>query len=148
MKNVFLFTLAFFAWTLTASAQSIAVRDSLLKKLNTLPVTANDTTRVNVLYALAYQYYLNKPDTTYLLAQQAYELAQRLNYSQGQARALVVMASAFGQLGDYAKALKILNQAKQLFIKLNDPTRIAAVLSNTAYLYMLQGEWQKGLEAV
>lgn len=63
-----------------ARAQSVVVRDSLLKKLNALPVTANDTTRVNILNALAAEYYLNKPDTTYLLAQQAYELVLKLNF--------------------------------------------------------------------
>ncbi|WP_020601902.1 ATP-binding protein [Spirosoma spitsbergense] len=128
-----------------AQAQSIAVRDSLLKKLNALPVTANDTTRVNVLNALGFGYWATKPDTTYLLSQQAYELAQRLNYPAGQAQALLVMSTAFVQLGDYAKALKMLNQAKQLYIKLKAPGRVAVVLNNTAHSYMLQGEWQKGL---
>ncbi|GAB2523094.1 tetratricopeptide repeat-containing sensor histidine kinase [Spirosoma aerophilum] len=129
-------------------AQSIVARDSLLRKLNALPVTANDTTRVNVLNALAFEYRLIKPDTTYLLAQQAYVVAQRLNYSAGQARGLIVMSSAFSQLGDYAKSLKMLNQAKQLFIKLKKLSKVVVVLNNTAYVYMLQGEWQKGLSRI
>ena len=145
MKNVFRSTLAFFVWTLTAQAQSIAVRDSLLKKLNALPVTANDTTRVNVLSNLAYQYYLNKPDTTYLLAQQAYELATRLNYHKGQVRALTGIALAFDQWGDYAKSIKAYRQAKELNSRLKNTYGVVICLNNIADTYMLQGEWKKGL---
>lgn len=104
-----------------ALAQSVVLRDSLMRKLNTLPVTANDTTRVNVLSALAFQYYLNKPDTTYLLAQQAYELATRLNYLKGQVRALTGIALAFDQWGDYAKSIKAYRQAKELNSRLKIP---------------------------
>ena len=145
MKTLLLFTLALFAWTLTASAQSIAVRNSLLKELNALPVTANDTTRVNILNALALEYRLTKPDSTYLFAQQAYELSRRLNYPAGEAKSLNRMALAFGQLGDYAKALKAYNQAKNLFAELNDTTYVAGVLNNIARVHTEQGEWRQGL---
>ncbi len=145
MKSVFLSIVTFFAWTLVASAQSVVVRDSLLKKLNALPVTANDTTRVNVLSSLAYQYYFNKPDTTYLLAQQAYELATRLNYPKGQVRALTGIALAFDQWGDYAKSIKAYRQAKELNSRLKNTYGVVVCLNNIADTYMLQGEWQKGL---
>ncbi|GAB4012508.1 hypothetical protein GCM10028808_28820 [Spirosoma migulaei] len=128
-----------------ALAQSVVVRDSLLRKLSRLPVTANDTTRVNVLSALAFQYYLNKPDTTYLLAQQAYELASRLNYPKGQARSLTGIALAFDQWGDYTKSLKAYNQAKELYSRLKNTYRVVVSLNNIADTYMLQGEWRKGL---
>ncbi|GAB3643818.1 tetratricopeptide repeat-containing sensor histidine kinase [Spirosoma arcticum] len=144
MKTLLL-TLPFLAWSLTAQAQTAAERDSLLRKLNALPVTANDTTRVNVLNALAFQYWFNKPDTTYLLSQQAYELARTLSFPAGQARALNRMAIAFSQLGDYAKALKLYGRSKEISGELNDTIRIAGTLNNMAYLYMLQGDWQKGL---
>jgi two-component system NtrC family sensor kinase len=145
----FLLICLFFCLTIIAArAQSVVVRDSLLKKLNALPVTANDTTRVNVLNVLAFQYYLNKPDTTYLLAQQAYELATRLNYPKGQARALTGIALAFDQWGDYAKSLKAYTQAKELYSRSEDTYGVVVSLNNIADTYMLQGEWQKGLALI
>ncbi len=128
-----------------ALAQSVVARDSLLKKLNALPVTANDTTRVNVLNVLAFEYYRNKPDTTYLLAQQAYELATRLNYPKGQVRALTGIALAFDQWGDYAKSIKAYRQAKELYSRLKNTYGVVVSLNNIADTYMLQGEWRKGL---
>ena len=129
----------------TTSAQSVAVRDSLLKKLKALPVVANDTTRVKVLNALVREYNLNKPDSSYLFAQPAYELSHRLNYPAGEARALNGMALTFTYLGDYAKALRAYDQAKELFAKLNDTTYVAIVLNNIASVHLEQGEWRQGL---
>ncbi len=145
MKNRILFTLLLFGCTLIASAQTVVVRDSLLKKLNALPRVPYDTNRISVLVALAYQYSLTKPDTTYLLAQQAYEQARTLNYVFGQARAINAMGLAINGLGDYAKAIKTFNQARNLFKGLNDTIWIVGTSSNIAYAYMRQGEWQKGL---
>ena len=145
MKNHILFTLVLFGCTFIAPAQSIVVRDSLLKKLNALPTGPYNTNRVDVLIALAYQYSLTKPDTTYLLAQQAYEQARSLNYLFGQAKAINSMGLAFGQFGDYAKAIKTFNQSKSLFKSLNDTIWIVGTSSNIAYAYMRQGKWQKSL---
>lgn len=145
MKNRFLFALALFVGTLSTQAQSTAVRDSLLRKLNALPVTANDTTRVKVLNALASEYYLTKLDSTYLFAQQASQLSRRLNYPAGEAKALNLMGIAFINLGDYAKALRAYNQAKELFVNLNSTTSIVGVLNNIARVHIEQEEWRQGL---
>ena len=145
MLRLILICLLFCLTIRDALAQAVLVRDSLLKKLNALPVTAYDTARVNTLNALAFQYYLTRPDSTYLFAQQAYELSRRLNYRAGEAKALNRMALAFGDLGNYAKALKAYNQAKELFVKLNDTTYVTGVLNNIAGVHTKQGEWRRGL---
>ncbi|MVM40936.1 tetratricopeptide repeat protein [Spirosoma sp. HMF3257] len=145
MPRLVLICLLFCLTISAALAQAIVVRDRLLKKLNALPVTAYDTARVNTFNALASQYYLTRPDSTYLFAQQAYELSRRLNYRAGEAKALNRMALAFGDLGNYAKALKAYNQAKELFVKLNDTTYVTGVLNNIAGVHTKQGEWRQGL---
>ena len=129
----------------SATAQSVTERDSLLTALKTLP---NGISRVMTLNALGFQYRQSKPDMTYLLGQQAYELACALNYQPGRARALATMAAAFKFLGDYAKSLTLYNQAKEINIGLNDRDRVAVIINNTADLYMQQGDWQKGLAAM
>ena len=143
LKPAFWVLVCFFS--VVARAQSVTERDSLLKRLSTLP---NDTNRVMALNALGFQYRQSKPEMTYLLGQQAYELARTLNYPAGEARALATMAAAFKFLGDYAKSLKLYNQAKDINARLNDRDRVAVIINNTADLYIQQGEWQKGLAAM
>lgn len=142
MKNNFSIVLCSLLLGFASNAQSFALRDSLLNELKTLP---NDTNRVIALIELGFEYRHTKPDQTYLLGQQAYELSRTLNYSSGEARALNTMAAAFKFLGDYAKSLKMYNQAKELNMKIRDTDRVAVILNNTADLYIQQGEWQKAL---
>lgn len=142
MRKLILLVLSLFLRENTTIAQSVTLRDSLLKELETLP---NDTNRVIALDQLGFEYRHTKPDTTYILAQQAYELSRQLNYGVGESRALSSLAAAFKFLGDYAKSLKLYNQAKELNIALRDSDRIAVILNNTADLYMQQGDWHKAL---
>jgi two-component system, NtrC family, sensor kinase len=145
MKKFLLLAISFFLVGYIAQAQSVALRDSLSKKLQTLP---NDTNRVIALNELGFEMRHTKPDMTYLLGQQAYELARTLNYPVGEARSCGTMAAAYKFLGDFAKSLKMYNQAKELYVKIGDEDRVAVILNNTADLYMLQGEWQKSLETM
>ena len=145
MKNIFSIFICSFLLGHTSNAQSFALRDSLLNELKTLP---NDTNRVIALIELGFEYRHTKPDQTYLLGQQAYELSRTLNYPSGEARALNTMAAAYKFLGDYAKSLKMYNQAKELNMKIRDTDRVAVLLNNTADLYMQQGDWQKALSTM
>ena len=142
-------TLLLISWAVlfgfVAQAQSSTLRDSLFKKLNTLP---NDTNRVLALNELGFQYRQSKPEMTYILGLQAYELSRTLNYPVGEARALATMAAAFKFLGDYAKSLKLYNEAKAINSRIDDGDRVAVIINNTADLYIQQGEWKKGLAAM
>ena len=142
MKIIFSIVIGSLLLAFASQAQSFALRDSLLNQLKTLP---NDTNRVIALIELGFEYRHTKPDQTYLLGQQAYELSRTLNYPSGEARALNTMAAAFKFLGDYAKSLKMYNQARELNMKIRDTDRVAVILNNTADLYIQQGEWQKAL---
>ena len=143
MKNIFTIVTCSLLLGFTAQAQSFALRDSILNQLKILP---NDTNRVIALIELGFEYRHTKPDQAYLLGQQAYALSRTLNYPSGEARALNTMAAGFKFLGDYAKSLKMYNQAKELNLKIRDTDRVAVILNNTADLYIQQGEWQKALE--
>lgn len=126
-------------------AQSVSLKDSLLQLLKKLP---NDTNRVIVLNDLGFEYRHTKPDTTYILAQQALELAQKLKYLVGESRALTTKAAAFKFLGDYAKSLKFYNQAFELNTKMGDDYRKTVVLNNKADLFIQQGDWSKALKTM
>lgn len=127
----------------TTQTQGAAKRDSLLKKLATLPM---DTNRVVLLSSLCWEYRSYKPDSSYLLAQQGMELARSLNYPNGELLSLKSLAIAFSSLGDMGKALKTLNQAYELSIKLKKIRSQASLLNNMADVYMRRGEWKIALE--
>ena len=145
MKKYILLVFVIFRSVFTVQAQSISLKDSLLQLLKSLP---NDTNRVIVLNGLGFEFRHTKPDTTYILAQQALELAKKLKYSAGESRALSTKAAAFKFLGDYAKSLKLYNQAFELNTKLGDIYRKTVVLNNKADLFMLQGDWPKALKTM
>jgi signal transduction histidine kinase/TPR repeat protein len=143
LKKLLLLTLVPFMLIQAPKAQSVALRDSLLKKIKTLP---NDSNLVIALNQLAFAYQLKRPDSTYLLGQQAYELSRNIHYPLGEASALNVMAASFTQMGDYPKALKMFNQSKKIYVEQKTTRGIIVILSNIADLYMQQGEWQNGLD--
>ena len=142
MKPRIIFRILLILCSLNTHAQTSAVRDSLSKLLITLP---DDTNKVNTLYLLAFEYNFTKPDKTFLLAQQSYELSRKLHYPTGEARALNNIATGLVQLGDYAKGLKSYNQAREIYIRLKNAQGEATILNNIADLYMQQGDWQMGL---
>ena len=143
MRKQILFVASLFLLLNNLSSQFIAVRDSLAELLKTLP---NDTNRVLTLNRLAFQYALKRPDSTYLLGQEAYDLSRSLKYLNGEASSLNVMGLACSGVGDEAKAFKMYNQSKELYTQMKNPRGVAVALNNIADMYMRQSEWQKGLD--
>ncbi|OJJ23134.1 hypothetical protein BKI52_01925 [marine bacterium AO1-C] len=73
-----------------------------INELNTrLLVLPNDTSKVNVLNELAYEYLIIDKDMTYKYAKSAYELAKKLNYRIGEGKALIYLGKQH-----YRKALE------------------------------------------
>jgi two-component system, NarL family, sensor kinase len=66
-----------------------------------------DSNRVNKLIELSEQYYFNKPDSCLYLANQAVELARKINYTNGEKTALNRAGEALRFLGDFPKALEM-----------------------------------------
>lgn len=126
-----------------AQTQAGAKRDSLLKEFAT---STRDTHQVSLLSTLCWEYRSYKPDSSYLFAQQALELARTLNYPQGELLSLKNLAVAFSALGEMGKALNTLNQAYELSIKIKEIRLQATILNNMADIYMRRGEWKKALD--
>jgi signal transduction histidine kinase len=143
MRTFLLVILFFGIWSHSAQGQTPAQRDSLRKELKTLPA---DTIRVYKLNSLGFQYHLNKPDTTYLLAQQAYDLALKLHYVKGKYISLYTMALASMHLSYYARALKQFNQAKEGFQQLKATYWMITAMNGIANVHMEENKVQKALE--
>ncbi len=117
--------------------------DSLIKEIQTAKL---DTNRVMKLAALSRLYYLFKPDTALVLGQQAYDIAQGLNFPKGEAIALNRIASCYNAVGDYPKALQFFIKALKIAESSGDQEGIGRAINNMGDLYMTQGEYNKALE--
>src|SRR5258705_12906349 len=74
--------------------------DSLNKRLLT---AKEDTSKVLLLAALIHTYVYSHPDSAIFLAQQGYDLAQRLNFAKGQSFCLTRMAVPMLLLGNFPR---------------------------------------------
>jgi tetratricopeptide (TPR) repeat protein len=106
----------------------------------------NDTDRVRIMWQLANVLYTNNPDTSLKLAQDAYYLAKRINYVEGESRSLGILASTFRILGNYPRALALNLEKLQLEEKRKAPRNLASVLMNIGIVYVFQEEYNKALE--
>ena len=116
--------------------------DSLKRRLAR---SAVDTSRAMLLNELGYQYHLFKPDTTYRLGQQGYELSRILSFRPGESRGLNVMAVGLVTMGDYPRALQLYQQALTISESINDTRNITRIINNIADLYGQQKEYSRAL---
>src|SRR6266487_2061142 len=117
--------------------------DSLQKELRTAKA---DTNRVLLLGELVKIYYLFKPDTALILAQEAYNLSQQLHYTKGEALSLNRIALGYVTVGDYPKALQFFTKALKLSEDTRDEELTGRTINNIGDLYMTQGDYKKALE--
>ena len=126
-------------FTLTATAQK-KITDSLykdLKKANT------DTTRFNALIGLDAYYYIAYPDSAIILGQQAYELAEKHDWTNGEARTYNGMANAYGEMGDYVNAMQYYLKAQRTYESLKNAFGVAQVDNNIGATYVEEQDYIK-----
>ena len=129
------------AFMLAAAQQKVI--DSLKKELYK---TGEDTNRVLLLDQLAINYYLFQPDTAIIVAQQAYDLSQKLRYPKGTALSLNRIAAGYNTLGDYAKSLQLVDKALQISQQNKDWLGIFRGYNNIGDNYTVQKDYRRALE--
>lgn len=117
--------------------------DSLHHELRTHPV--DDSLKVEILADLAYRYYQSQPDSTLFFAQKALELAQKLNYKQGEGRSLNRLAIAYTVKGNHAQGLEFYLKSLKIAEKLKDEKGIASALNNIGYVLRLQKRFKESI---
>ena len=132
-----------FALSITFVKAQQKTIDSLQKELTTAKA---DTNRVLLLSELVKIYYLFKPDTALILAQEAYNLSQQLHYAKGEALSLNRVAISYTAVGDYAKALQFFTKALKIYEDLGDEVGSGRSINNMGDVYMTQGDYKKALE--
>ena len=143
MRKTIAVTLALLLFTLfTANAQS--------KKVDTLRValskaTEPDTVRLNILHQLASNYFISKPDSSLLFAQEYHELAIKFKRVKDQGMAVNLIADAYIYLGDYVRAFSLYFKAIKIYEGINYIPGVANEYSNIGSGYTQKQEYLKAL---
>jgi signal transduction histidine kinase len=133
MKKLLLILL-FICFAAASHSQSA---DSLL---HLLEKAQEDTDKVKIFGRLCQEYYLNKPDTAMILAQEGLALAVKNNFRQGEAMLLSNMGDVYLSFGNYTKALETQLKSLDVYEKNKAPAEAGNTLHAIALLYSDQQE--------
>jgi tetratricopeptide (TPR) repeat protein len=94
-----------------------------------------DTTKVYLMYKISDAYSLTQLPEAKKYAENALDLAQRINYEKGMARSHTRLGNIFNSTGEFDSSLVEHLAALQLYEKNKDETGIAASYNNIALMY-------------
>jgi len=134
----FMFCLNVSVWAQQAES------DSLQHLLRT---QADDTSKVNTLNELSYVYYQTAVyDSELYYAQQALNLAQKLNWKRGMAVSLKNIGSACDDMGNNSDALVYYGRALNIFSSIDDKSGVSACYNNMGLVYRTLGNFSEALK--
>ncbi len=111
MKKTLILILFFLIANHADFAQRTQIIESLRKELR---ASKQDTSKVMIMADLSFMLRFYNPDSSVVYAQIALDLANRIGYIKGQARALNSLGTGYTTMGEIAKALKFQFQGLQL----------------------------------
>jgi two-component system NtrC family sensor kinase len=110
-----------------------------------LSKTEADTVKMNVLIELGKQYFLFNPDSSILVAQQAYTIAVKNNRQYDVSRILNIMGNAYATMGDYAKGMQYYLQARRQFEALHNVYGVVMENNNIGATYIEKSDYKNAL---
>ncbi len=116
--------------------------DSLRQELAT---AKEDTNKVWLLVNLSGIYQWSYPDSGILYAQQALQLAQKLNFAPGEIGAYWTLHVAFSGKGNYPKALEASLKELELIEKSGDSTEIIWAYAGIGAVYYYSNDYDRAL---
>lgn len=126
---------------LDAKAQySIEQLQSFLKK----PIT--DSTRVEILNELSWEYLVISPEEAFNYAEQAEKISKNIGFVQGEATSYNRKAVALELFGRYSEAISFYEKAFDLRFSMADTIGAANVLLNIGAAYFTQGYFEPALK--
>lgn len=128
------------------SLQSAAQRNEADSLQKALSQNIPDSQKVDLLNALTTIYFKENPDTAIASAISARSLAEKSDYRAGLALALKNIGRGYYNQGSYFDAIKIWQQASDIYKSIGDSTGVANMLSNQGAAYFNQGDEAKSLE--
>jgi tetratricopeptide (TPR) repeat protein len=111
-----------------------------------LAIAKDDTTRVLIMADIANAYYTNNPDSLNMYGTQALTLAQRIQFSRGEASALNALGLGQQLEGDYPKSLQYLYGGLQIAEKKNYVFETAVCYSWIGLDYWFLADYAKSID--
>ncbi len=105
-----------------------------------------DSNRVTLMWKLADLVGNYNPEKALFISQEALFIANRIQYAEGQARSMGVLANAFIKLSNYPRALEYLLKKLQIEEKRNNQRNMASAIMSIGIVYRYQEEYRKSLE--
>lgn len=133
----------FLCATITGNAQNQKNIDSLLQGLKK---AGEDTTRVNLMNRLSWEYAVSHPEEAAKYAKEALELAEKAGYKKGIGDAYNHIGLVYDYQGSYDQALDYYFKALRVREDRNNRRGIASSYNNIGYIYHLQENFDKALE--
>ncbi len=126
-----------------AQKQGKAAIDSLLSEL---PKQKEDTNKVKLLNELSWWYNAENPLEGIKFGQQGLDLATKLNWKKGMARANVYIGSDYFNMSDFPHTLNLWSTALKIYEEIGDKAWIARLYGNFVLLYKSTGDFPKALD--
>ena len=105
----------------------------------------NDTTKVNLLVAVADKYRDINLDSEMIFARQGLELAGRLNFEKGKARSMRCLGIAYLRRNEFDASLKYYGDAAAIYQKTGDKQAEARILLSVSDIYYRQGKFDTSI---
>ncbi len=138
MKKLIILSLLFFSLMKSANAQDFSgLKIDSLKHL--LSKAKNDTNKVIILAILSSDYVYSYPDSAILYAKPGLQLAQKLNFVNGQINLLQTLEAAYSTKGNYPQSLHLNFEELNLVEKLGNPLLVARALLDIGDSYSYAG---------
>jgi tetratricopeptide (TPR) repeat protein len=131
----------FFLFTALCFGQSQEI-DSLKSVLKNVP---NNKVKTNLLVHLSRAYQNYSLPNLQRYANEAYALAEQIDYENGKAEALTILSVYNAIAGNHNIALEQQLKALQIFERINDRSNIARAFHNTGGIYFYLNEYNNAL---
>jgi len=105
-----------------------------------------DTIRVNLLNEIAYELHLIDIDKTIKYAEEAEELAGKIDYAKGKAESLRLTGIYYFIKSDYSSALDSYLKALKIYVKFDLKSGISKCYNNIGIIYHSQGNYPEALD--
>lgn len=130
---------------LHASAQKVG-QEKVDSLLNELTKTTDDTSRINLLVAVAFNCIYSNHEQGMTSATQALRLSEKIGYAKGIAGARTAMGRIQWRQGNYEEALKNHNDALGIYQNRNDKKQTATLLMYIGQDYADDGKYAQAQE--
>jgi two-component system, NtrC family, sensor kinase len=121
-------------------------QDNYTDSLRQALFTANeDTNKVRILIAFGKLYQWSYPDSSIIYSRTALQLAQKLNFVEGEIGSYEKEAEAFSGKGNYPQALEASLKALELCEKSGDSTSIVWGYAHVGTVYYYSGDYERAI---